>query len=313
MKPWLIVGLLLGNGLLFGSPMDTTAAQATEKDYSTTPHFYLVRGLSRESGHWNGDFSDRLLEQFPGAEITYMDLPGVGQFYDLPAKVSVKKTAQFLHNYYGADIAEEKGNKILLATSLGGVMALEWLRLQPDAFDGVITVNTGLKKVCKGKERAQPKAKLKMIGVVLSLFKPKRERRILNINSNYHDGDTTILAKWLAIQRERPLSNFTMVKQTLANELHRPKAEPLGVPTLVVGSKKDEIVAEACSCKVAEALEADLRIHPTSGHGMPIDEPVWLAEQTALWWKSHHPEYQPKLHPEIPGNQAAHELEELRD
>ena len=313
MKAWMTLFLFCGALTLGAAPIDTTAAQATEKDYSTTPHFYLMRGLSRESGHWNGEFSDRILEQFPGAEITYMDLPGVGQFYDLPAKVSVKKTAQFLHNYYGADIAEEKGNKILLATSLGGVMALEWLRLQPDAFDGVITVNTGLKKVCKGKERAQPKAKLKMIGVVLSFLKPARERRILGINSNYHDGDTLILNKWMAIQEQRPLSNFTMVKQTLANEFHRPTARPLGVPTLVVGSEKDEIVAAACTCKVAEALAADLRLHPSSGHGMPIDEPVWLAEQVALWWKMHHPEYQPVLLPEQPGNQAAQELEEVRD
>ena len=303
--------ILLGCWYLFSINLyaqpDTTAA---EPDYSTTPHFYLMRGLSRESGHWNGDFSDRLLEQFPGAEITYMDLPGVGQFYDLPAKVSVKRTAQFLHNYYGADIAVEKGQKILLATSLGGVMALEWLRLQPDAFDGVITVNTGLKKVCKGKERARPRAKLKMIGVVLSFAKPTREEKILAINSNYFDGDSTILRRWMDIQRERPLGNFTMVKQTLANEFHKPTAEPLDVPTLVVGSQADEIVAEACTCKVAEALGADLRLHPTSGHGMPIDEPVWLAEQVSLWWKKHHPEYAPVLLPTRPGNQAAHELED---
>ena len=302
---------LLLAALLVGGTVDLSAqdpAPAVEKDYSTTPHFYLMRGLSRESGHWNGDFSDRLLEQFPGAEITYLDLPGVGQFYDLPAKISVKKTARFLQNYYGAEMAEERGNRILLATSLGGVMALQWARAQPGLFDGIVTVNTGLKKICKGKERAQPPAKLKMFGIALTLDKRKRERKILAINSNYHDGDTTILNDWYTIQRKRPLGNITMLLQTLANELHRPQAGSLGVPTLVVGSEADEIVAEACTCKVAEALAADLRLHPKSGHGMPIDEPVWLAEQTALWWKTHHPEYRPVLLPAQPGNQAAHEL-----
>ena len=184
-------------------------------------------------------------------------------------------------------------------------MALEWLRLQPDAFDGVVTVNTGLKGICKGKERAQPKAKWRMVGIVLTLNRAKREEKILAINGNYHDGDTTILRKWMDIQERHPLSNFTMVRQTLANELHRPQAHPLGVPTLTVGSRADDIVANACHCAVSDALDSELVLHDKSGHGMPIDEPEWLAEQVSLWWKRHHPEYVPVLQPAQPGNQAA--------
>ena len=88
----------------------------------------LLRGLGRETGHWH-DFPEVLQKTFPGDEVLMLDLPGAGEFCDKNPPLSISGFVNFLREQL-----EENPPKYpiyLLAVSLGGMVALEWMRQYP--------------------------------------------------------------------------------------------------------------------------------------------------------------------------------------
>ncbi|MEM1325803.1 MAG: alpha/beta hydrolase [Bacteroidota bacterium] len=286
MRLLLLIAILLTTSELFFAQ---EATQLVIREYpemkETPPQFFLLRGLSREHRHWGEDFISALKKQFPDAKYTFMDLPGAGDHHDQKSYLSVKKMANFLHEQHGDSLAAHKGNNILLATSLGGIVALEWIDSYPDDFGGIIMVSSSFKGICKGKERAQPKAKREMMSILLTGDMPKREQKLLNINSNHRADDEALLQQWIQIQEERPISRWTMVKQGIGGMLYRPKKKKVTIPVLILGSLEDRLVAPSCICKVGDWYKGEYAFHPDSGHGMPIDAPEWMMNVSADWWE----------------------------
>ncbi len=287
MSIWLLVGMWMGMSVTLWGQEETTQLVIREypKMEEAPPQFFLLRGLSREHGHWGDDFINALKEQFPSATYTFMDLPGAGDYYDDKSFMSVKKMANFLHEEHKDSLAAHKGNNILLATSLGGIVALEWLDRHPDVFDGVIMVSSSFKGICKSKERVQPEAKREMISILLTGDMPKREQKLLAINSNQRANDEELLEKWIEIQEERPISRWTMVKQGIGGMFYRPKKKKIKVPVLVLGTLEDKLVKPSCICKVSDWYKGEYAFHEDSGHGVPIDAPEWLMNISADWWE----------------------------
>jgi len=215
-----------------------------------------------------------------------MDLPGAGRLYDQPALASIEEMADFLHQTYqhSLDSAEEK--KVLLATSLAGNVALDWLLRYPADFSGAALVGTGLKGVCDSKKRVQPEAKEQFVDIFLTSDVNKREQKFLSINSNLQQHNDSLLQAWVQIQQRHPVSKTTLMKQTVAGMLYQPPKEVPIVPLLIVGSQADQIVAPECIRAVHAHLGGQLAMHPTSGHGIPIDAPLWLADTFAHWIQS---------------------------
>jgi pimeloyl-ACP methyl ester carboxylesterase len=58
------------------------------------------------------------------------------------------------------------------------------------------------------------------------------------------------------------------------------------LPLLIIGSKGDRLVALECIKKTHEALGGTLVWHPSSGHGLPLDQPIWLSLAISKWIKS---------------------------
>lgn len=246
-------------------------------------NLYLIRGIGRESGHWGKNFLQRVHANYPNSRIHFLDLPGAGQYHDRPALLSIPKMAAFLDRTYGTEIQSQTGNHILLATSLAGNVALEWAHQYPGRFNGLILVGTSLKRICKKKDRVQPEAKKEFLDIFLTQDVVRREARFLAINSNFHTGDDSLLHAWVGIQRKRPVSRTSLAKQTLAGALYTPPTSPPRLPILVVGSEKDKIVTPECICAVQKHLNASLQMHENAGHGVPIDAPIWLADQISSW------------------------------
>ena len=249
------------------------------------PQIYLLRGLSREHSHWSEEFLEALTTQFKGGNYTFMDLPGAGDYHDERAMMSVVKMAEFLHETHADSLAAHRGNNILLATSLGGIVALEWLDRYPEDFDGVIMVSSGFKGICKGSERVRPGAKLTTLSILLTGKMPKREQKLLNINSNFHQKDTVLLNEWIAIQEERPITRGAMIKQGLGGMFYKPKKKKVVVPMLILGSYGDQLVHPDCICDVADWFKGEMAFHHSAGHGIPIDAPQWIVEVSSEWWE----------------------------
>lgn len=245
--------------------------------------FYLLRGIGRESAHWGDTFTTYVQSNIPQAQFVLMNLPGAGEYHDDRALPSVEKMADFLRDQHKSSMDSRKGKKIIVATSLAGNVALEWITQYPTDFQGAVLLSTSLKGVCKSKNRVQIRAKKDFINIFLIKDIRARERAFLNINSNLNVGNDSLLNAWVEIQKERPVSKKALLKQTVAGMAYKPPKEKPVIPVLLIGSAADKIVHEECFQKVSEKLESDLYLHPTAGHGIPIDAPLWLADTTSFW------------------------------
>ena len=76
MKPHIISGLLL-IGILFSGAY--TYAQLPTQS-SSPLYIYLIRGIGRETGHWGTELEGKIFQQYPHAQLVFMDLPGSGVF-----------------------------------------------------------------------------------------------------------------------------------------------------------------------------------------------------------------------------------------
>lgn len=241
---------------------------------------YLIRGLSRESGHW-GNFIEVLKDKFPNSEIHLLDLDGTGKHYLSKSPSSIPKLVDSLKKKYKLN---DKNINLLVASSLGGMVAIEWVMRFANDFDGLVTMNSSFRGICKSFERVKPKTIFHLFKIIRSSKLRSREKLILELNSNYPENNK-ILDEWVKIQQLRPVKKINILRQTFAGFRFFPKKEKISIPYLHLGSKQDKLVCSSCIEKVHFAFGGELIWHEFAGHCLPLDEPDWTANQIKNWFK----------------------------
>jgi pimeloyl-ACP methyl ester carboxylesterase len=240
---------------------------------------YLLRGLSREAGHW-GDFDQYVFKSFPNCIIHYVDMPGAGIYHSQKSPTSIPEIVHQLK----AITPVEKGNNLLIASSLGGMVAIEWVTQFPEDFQYLVTVCSSYRGICKPLERFNMKFALPILHSLISMNMAIREKVILRINSNDVEKRKLLLEPWLNIQTKRRMSKSNFIRQVIAAFKFQPSPIDRKVSLLIVGSKMDQLVCESCIVKAHRYFGGTLIWHSTSGHCIPIDAPDWLAENIRSWF-----------------------------
>src|SRR5690606_1129116 len=99
----------------------------------------LLRGLVREARHWEG-FPDMLRASRPGARVETLDLPGNGDLYLSDSPTSVSDMVDALREQLGSRGLKPPYH--VMALSLGGMVALNWLQRFPDEVAAAVLINT---------------------------------------------------------------------------------------------------------------------------------------------------------------------------
>ncbi|MDO8778390.1 MAG: alpha/beta hydrolase, partial [Burkholderiaceae bacterium] len=107
------------------------------------------------------------------------------------------------------------------------------------------------------------------------------EKTILRLTSQ--PANEGILAHWLALRRERPVSRLNALRQLIAAARYRASLIRPPVPTLVLASARDRLVSVECSLALARQWQCALRVHPGAGHDLPLDDGPWVAQQVCDW------------------------------
>ncbi|RYF18556.1 MAG: alpha/beta hydrolase [Comamonadaceae bacterium] len=240
----------------------------------------LLRGLARESRHW-GEFPRLLQQALPaGDEVLALDLPGNGSRWRERSPASVEALAEAARAEWQRRGAP--GPVVLVALSLGGMVALQWAMRHTAEVRGCVLVNSSLRGLAMPWQRLRPRALAELLFVALRGDAHARERRVLRLTSNYPVCDATA-EDWTAHARSAPVSRANMLRQLLAAARFRaPRAAP-PVPLLLLASTQDRLASVLCSRAMARAWQAPLVEHPTAGHDLALDEPAWFARQVAQW------------------------------
>ena len=116
------------------------------------------------------------------------------------------------------------------------------------------------------------------------------EREILAMTSHHPSvPPAELLPQWSAWRRSRPMTKANVLRQLRAAAAFRAPEAPPGMPVLVLASTRDGLVNPACSIRMADAWHAELALHPTAGHDLPLDDPQWVVHTTRSWMERQVP------------------------
>lgn len=241
----------------------------------------LMRGLTREGGHW-GAFASRLQHRHPEARIVALDLPGNGSFNDLPSPTRIEAITPWCRAQLRSQGLEPPYR--LLAMSMGAMVAVDWAARAPREIDGCVLINTSLRPFSPWYRRLRPANYAALLALaLLPRFARSRERTIARLTSRNPAAAASVLDHWVRLRQARPVSAANALRQLVAAARYRADLAPPSVPLLVLTSRHDRLVDSRCSQELARRWRADIAIHPSAGHDLTLDDAAWAAEQIDRW------------------------------
>ncbi|MBI3480097.1 MAG: alpha/beta hydrolase [Nitrosomonadales bacterium] len=241
----------------------------------------LLRGLMRETRHW-GEFP-RLFQNVMGAQhIVAMDFPGNGCLHTQTSATSVAEMANHcrsqLHQLGYAPPYR------VLALSLGAMVAVAWSELYPAELEKMVLINTSLAPYSPFYHRLRPANYPALIGLLYGSA-AQREKLILRLTStrSHTESLQTILEQWIAYAHEYPIIRANILRQLQAALYYRAAPTTPSTPVLLLAGQQDQLVNVNCSLTLAQHWHCAIRLHPTAGHDLTLDDGIWVTQQVREW------------------------------
>ena len=248
----------------------------------------LLRGLTREARHW-GELPGRLGSGLPDARVRALDLPGNGARWRQRSPTSIgpmMEASRATLKSAGADPPY-----VLVGMSLGAMAAMAWAAAHPDEVIGVVLINTSGRALSPWFRRLRWQRLPMLLRILATRDRLARERLVLRLTSRHPPQPVApLIESWAVWSREHPVSVANAFRQLLAAARFSGARPPTQVPVLVLAAAQDALVDPACSLALARAWGAALRLHPTAGHDLPLDDSGWVAAQIASWWPNARPQ-----------------------
>jgi pimeloyl-ACP methyl ester carboxylesterase len=235
----------------------------------------FLRGLVREQRHW-GRFVDQFQGAMPGHRVVTLDLPGNGALHNQLSPSTVHGMVQSCRQQLQAmDIG---GPFHLLAMSMGAMVAAQWTTDHPSEVSSQVLINTSMRPLSPVHHRLRVRNYAPILGLMLGrTSNEKWEQAILRMTSNAPHKD--VLAQWVQWRAQYPVSRHNALRQLWAAARFRVGLERPTVPTLILASRRDRLVSVRCSERLAAQWQVPLRLHPSAGHDLPLDDGLWVIQQ----------------------------------
>jgi len=245
-------------------------------------NWLLLRGLSRESAHW-GDFVPMLRTAYPSAQVHTLDLPGTGRFHDhlSPYRIEDILTTARAQAMRGGLLHQPV---TLLALSLGGMVAWEWLGQYPQDVCAGVLINSSFASLSPFYQRLRWQSYRQFVRLLAAKTPYDRELGIVRLVSNRCEQERATVARaWASIHQQRPISLENSFRQICAAAWYRPGNGNANKPVLLLNSLGDRLVSPACSAAIQQKWNLELHSHPSAGHDLPLDAGDWVVEQLKNW------------------------------
>jgi pimeloyl-ACP methyl ester carboxylesterase len=264
--------------------VESALAAALRPARALTPVWVLLRGLSRESGHW-GVFPEHLLRELralqPASRLLMLDLPGTGTLRRQASPTQVSAIVDACRAELKARGVE--GPVSLIGMSLGAAVLTDWANQHPNEVEAGVLINPSLRPFSEMFRRSRSLNYLGLLLLSLSRFSARlREERVLSLTTRLTP-KAQIIDRWVELQRQHPLGVRNTARQLLASMRFRASRTRPAAPMLLLCSKADGLVDWRCSQAISRAWGAPLRLHTRAGHDLPLDDPQWVARSVAEW------------------------------
>lgn len=237
----------------------------------------LLRGLIREKRHW-GSLDQKLKQMLPDYHIELLEIPGNGEFYKLNSFKTIRQNVIFLRDQWKKRVDYPSEN-IIVALSLGGMIAMEWATLFPEDWNKMILINSSHGSLSPFYKRMQLNNVLSFISYILSTSVKKKQEIIYNLTVNNPEFKKKTVEEWIHIGNTAPV-RFQNVLRQLWSALNYRKISPtLNVKTEIICSKTDRLVSYECSEQIAKHWNCPIHYHETAGHDPSVEAQDWLCDK----------------------------------
>lgn len=243
----------------------------------------LLRGLMREARHW-GEFPMQFQNAMDMQHVVTLDFPGNGSLHTQTSADSVAEMAEHCRTRL-KQLGYQPPYRVL-ALSLGAMAALEWSQRHPAEIERLVLINTSLAPYNPFYHRLRPANYPALIGFLLHGPVVQREQLILRLTSTLDRTEhqrTQLLGQWASYARECPVARANILRQLRAAISYRAAPTPPPVPLLLLASQQDRLVNVKCSLALAQHWNCAIKLHPTAGHDLPLDDGFWVAQQVQEW------------------------------
>lgn len=272
--------------LSVASTPSSSAAEHGQGGGASHAVWVLLRGLSRESGHW-GVFPEHLLRELralqPASQVVSLDLPGTGTQRRQASPTQVSAIVDACR----AELQDRgiRGPVSVVGMSLGAAVLSDWANRYPDEVEAGVLINPSLRPFSELFRKSRPLNYLGLALLSLSRFSARmREERVLSMTTRLTPRKA-IIDRWVELQRQHPLGVRNTARQLLASLRYRASRTRPAAPMLLLCSKADSLVDWRCSQAMSRAWGAPLRMHTKAGHDLPLDDPQWVARAVAEWMR----------------------------
>jgi pimeloyl-ACP methyl ester carboxylesterase len=208
-----------------------------------------------------------------------LDIPGNGRLHDVTSPKTIAGMTEALRE----KVSNNQPLR-LIALSMGGMIAIDWMMRYPDEVDAAVLINTSARPLSPFYHRLRWTIYPHVIKMIFRSSLQK-ESDILTLTSNRHSHNSKLLATWQQWQQENPVSTVSARNQFLAALKFSVTSKPKQ-PVLIVASRADRLVDYRCSLKLAQTWQTNYMEHDTAGHDLSLDEPEWLANIIKQWFNS---------------------------
>lgn len=246
---------------------------------------YLIIGLVKESRHWSKEFLEALQSELHPNSIQFVDLPGSGKFLHQKSPTRMREIVESVRSQF---IFHPGHRRVLISSSLGGMVAWSWTTLYPDDFTDMVVMNSSFGKFSPIWKRVQPKAISEFIKISMAAPGIEKEKRILGLSANSSRRIEKNLPVWAKIGEEASMRFPNVLRQILAGMRFKPVSAPK-IPMLVIASKHDRLAHYSCSEKMAAFASKTTQVKsvitddPSIGHAFHVDAPDLLATTIREW------------------------------
>jgi pimeloyl-ACP methyl ester carboxylesterase len=254
-------------------------------DLEPSPVWVFLRGLARESAHWD-DSPERFAAQIPNKGVLLADLPGNGRHWQMRTPASIAGMTEFVRREAldaGGLASGPPRRWHLFAISLGAMVALEWLQRHPGEIAGAVLVNTSLRSLSPLYHRLRWQAWPALLSIACQRDAHVRERAILGLTSRHGADRPEWVESRVRAYRQHPIARANLIRQLWAAASFRPSRHSPGTPLLLLNGHGDRLVNPACSQAISRHWGVPLLMHPWAGHDLPLDDPEWVIAEVLHW------------------------------
>ena len=245
----------------------------------------LLRGLMRESRHW-GEFPLQFQNAMDAQHVVTLDFPGNGSLHTQTSATSMTAMANHCRTQL-KQLGYAPPYRVL-ALSLGAMVAVAWSEIYPAELEKMILINTSLAPYNPFYHRLRPTNYPAVIRLLFYRSAAQRESLILHLTSNQSrtEHQQAILEQWIAYAQECPITRANILRQLQAALCYRAMQTTPPAPVFLLAGQQDRLVNVKCSLTLAQHWRCAIRLHPTAGHDLPLDDGVWVTQQVKEWLNS---------------------------